>query len=500
MVSIPDEKLIEKYKKFFLQPHWFKANVFYDLGTSQDIIVLTHGQLIDKSLSVNVKPLVCIHSESLSNRFPLKNLKYKTRFRKSINDIACRGSGLILLTYNDGRGSGLAHFVLNTLKSNHGIQEDMRDYYAVCQLLKTYLKDEEFDISCGSVVWRNLQPFINSFGLNVNSYFPPEDEGDLNGDETSSSKDNGHESITNRIKDLKNQLINSSDYLNEWKNFFLNLDPKKKYLTTGIGTSEIHAMYLSHLCPMIKFCFCGQLIEENVEFDHLIVFSQGLTPNLEQFTAKYDLSKMVFITTVNENYTKSDRKDRYLRFLEKEAKFIHYKEEEPDNTLIRITGPAVVFYLIYSSLKGKLPDLKFPIPSYDFLQKIPICNSFVLVVPSKIKYLCENLRSKFFEGIFTNDLLITDGLSFAHGPFQYAMTNKSNLIICGKEMKYLEKIVKQSHLVFDFVEANDDESLVVDLEFYFDFLIYNLLLRKNSDQKEWQGKDLQSIAYEIVGA
>lgn len=41
-VKFPGDELLKKYADLAVRPYWFKVNVFYDVGTSQDYIVLTH--------------------------------------------------------------------------------------------------------------------------------------------------------------------------------------------------------------------------------------------------------------------------------------------------------------------------------------------------------------------------------------------------------------------------------------------------------------------------
>lgn len=116
LLKINNERLFSKYKTLLAKPYWFKVNVFYDIASFQDFIVLTYGDDLNGSFnssSGDILPFVRIHSESISNRFPLKNREYKKRFLKAIKAIVRRGFGMIIIFYNDGRGSGLGHFVLD---------------------------------------------------------------------------------------------------------------------------------------------------------------------------------------------------------------------------------------------------------------------------------------------------------------------------------------------------------------------------------------------------
>lgn len=41
-VKFTSEALIQKYSELTVRPYWFKVNVFYDVGASQDFIILSH--------------------------------------------------------------------------------------------------------------------------------------------------------------------------------------------------------------------------------------------------------------------------------------------------------------------------------------------------------------------------------------------------------------------------------------------------------------------------
>jgi hypothetical protein len=58
------------------------------------------------------------------------------------------GCGLILIFYNDGRGSGFGYYVLNIVKETLeerkmiGVEEDKRDYFGAIKLMKHYLCED----------------------------------------------------------------------------------------------------------------------------------------------------------------------------------------------------------------------------------------------------------------------------------------------------------------------------------------------------------------------
>ncbi|MFM8360618.1 MAG: hypothetical protein ACKOET_18870, partial [Verrucomicrobiota bacterium] len=82
-------------------PYWFRVHVYFDIVTSQEWVVLTHGRAKIYDL-----PVVRLHSESLFNRFPLTNMDNRDKFKRSVRHIVHYGVGAITLLYFDGRGAG----------------------------------------------------------------------------------------------------------------------------------------------------------------------------------------------------------------------------------------------------------------------------------------------------------------------------------------------------------------------------------------------------------
>merc|ERR1712196_420457 len=57
------------------EPYWLNVNMFYDVSSNLDYIVLKYKNPYNKN--INKSPIVRFHSESLFDRFPLKETLYK---------------------------------------------------------------------------------------------------------------------------------------------------------------------------------------------------------------------------------------------------------------------------------------------------------------------------------------------------------------------------------------------------------------------------------------
>lgn len=68
---------------------------------------------------------------------------------------------------------------------------------------------------------------------------------------------------------------------------------------------------------------------------------------------KWNIQKLIVITTIHENAIRKDRIPTLKRLQEDGSTIITYKEEMPDNTLVRIQGPAAG-YLICLYIKNSI--------------------------------------------------------------------------------------------------------------------------------------------------
>jgi 3,4-dihydroxy 2-butanone 4-phosphate synthase/GTP cyclohydrolase II len=128
-------------------PYWFRVHVYYDIVTGLDHVVLTHG---DPSANT---PIVRVHSESLFNRFPLKDVSQRDKYMEAVHRIVEHGTGILVLLYNDGRGAGFgAHALDKMLTESHaasdtnvaytmmGVNYDSRDYDSTFALLRHHVQ------------------------------------------------------------------------------------------------------------------------------------------------------------------------------------------------------------------------------------------------------------------------------------------------------------------------------------------------------------------------
>jgi GTP cyclohydrolase II len=135
-------------------PYWFRTHVYYDIVTSQDFVVLTHGVPGPADI-----PVIRIHGESLFHRFPLRAIAARDKMKQSIHHIVTYGAGAMLLLHNDGRGAGFGADATSCMKSDPGrtppagetrrqpgAGHDPRDYDAALLLLRHHIPNEKIQM------------------------------------------------------------------------------------------------------------------------------------------------------------------------------------------------------------------------------------------------------------------------------------------------------------------------------------------------------------------
>ena len=175
-------------------PYWFRAHVYFDIVTGEDFVILTYGKPSEKDA-----PVVRVQSESLLNRFPLTDTYNKDKYNATLKKIMEYGSGIIVLLYNDGRGSGLGAYAEDLMYTekgySHSTEEsydkigapyDRRDYEAAMRLLKEHLPGNKVQMvmnSPSSLVKKSeYAEALNKHHIYVNSWIFLESNGNLNND------------------------------------------------------------------------------------------------------------------------------------------------------------------------------------------------------------------------------------------------------------------------------------------------------------------------------
>jgi 3,4-dihydroxy 2-butanone 4-phosphate synthase/GTP cyclohydrolase II len=139
-------------------PYWFRTHVYYDIVTSRDFVVLTHG-----TPGPADAPVIRIHGESLFNRFPLRAAADRDHMKHTIRHIVTYGAGALLLLHDDGRGAGFGAYATARMMTETGqapsadeacrqlgAGHDNRDHAAAILLLRHHIPGQKIQMILNS--------------------------------------------------------------------------------------------------------------------------------------------------------------------------------------------------------------------------------------------------------------------------------------------------------------------------------------------------------------
>eukprot|EP00055_Hartaetosiga_balthica_P003092 m.6423 g.6423 ORF g.6423 m.6423 type:complete len:846 (-) comp2594_c0_seq1:51-2588(-) len=497
-------------KQIDFDPYWFKVNMFYDLGTYTDFVVLTYGDLSEGI------PLVRVHSESIFNRFPLMNDSYKEKYRRSQEEIVKNGCGIILLFHRDGRGSGLSNYVLNNTKESEtiGIKADARDAFAASQLVEYLLPEGHKTIAMlySSSSRIGLEDALAKQGITVARWIPFSDL----------DKQKGHDVIQYRINSIPY-------YLNKINVQHTKLDTSKKYVITGVGSSEAHARYFCYLVEKFQkdvsitfrpltFFESTPAMDELSKDTHLILVSQGLSPHACVPLNFWEPAKTTLFTAVTEKNKNEDKAAIVKRIREAGGSVITCPLEDEYLTLIRFVGPFCCYFGMYQYV-STTPLLDFDqrkvvatlfraqskTPPTGWITSAMECSRVIVVGTFNISPYWHNLLYKLEEGPFVSMVRGTELLEFAHGTFQnMEHQRKAGVNTCVAFIgcdSNKDALAQAREMLGDkypcWVVNSDlpDELKILEFETVFNYLVLAWIEKKGIDQVAWAGKERQGILY-----
>lgn len=168
--------------KLLTTPYWFRVHVYFDTITGEDFVVLTYGDL-----KTDESPVVRLHSESIFNRFPVKDMDNREKFKSTIKEIVQYGVGLIVMLYNDGRGAGFGAYAQDKMLTELGLSKDTnesyqklgvsydrRDYDAAVMLLKHHIQGNKVQMVMNSpaslIKKKEYSEALNKYNIDVEEW------------------------------------------------------------------------------------------------------------------------------------------------------------------------------------------------------------------------------------------------------------------------------------------------------------------------------------------
>lgn len=307
----------------------------------------------------------------------------------------------------------------------------------------------------------------------------------------------------------------------------------RRAVVTGIGSSEAHARYLvwllnsftdipAEFVPLVQFVhWVGPEFHDRT----LIIFSQGLSQNTRiVLNQRVHFAHTVLFTAATDGGLRAagrtDRAELLAQLRDDGVELVPFSLENEYTILIRTIGPACGFLaarLWVQTLPGtRLPPLHphdvlaayaravADTPAEDFARRhAEFRHGFVLVVSPALVHCGHNLVCKFVEGLYWPAPLVTDLLSFAHGPFQQLADATRPVVIVHTETP---PELDLRNRALGMCAALKIEPIIVSLkgsrtiapleaEALFNPVILRLVHLLGVDQLNWPGKGLDAPLY-----
>lgn len=492
----------KKYKQ--QNPYWFQVHLYFDVSSNLDYIMLEYKNPYKKE--IENRPLVRFHSESLLDRFPLTETLYQDRYKKSILQIVENGYGFLLLFYRDGRGSGLGYYLLNQKHLNQkiGIKRDSRDYYAAVQLLQHHIKEKEIDMLYSNFSKYNIQQVFNKYQIKVRNWINIDD-----------NDKKGVLSICNRVFQTPILLRKNKNHNK------LTFDSNNKYIITGIGSSKSHAYYFIYLAQ--KYYNIDILFQPLISFsniDHvdktLIVISQGLSYNTHPIIKKWNFRNIILLSGKSIQTNSCPQKINILQQLHSNnCKTFFFDDDNPDDTLVRITGPVSGLYFIYNLIVPEQLQYSLQLDEIVNYQKVftPEITNYIIQQRKTINLyiICNNpeiefvkdIANRIMEVLFCHNPCVKSYFEFAHGTYQSSLYLENNFYICIEDqltdnfIQLFEPELLQNRLIILKSSNNIPELKIIDYQLTINYWIEELVQHTGFNYKQWKGKNKQAIIYNI---
>lgn len=419
----------------WLDPQDFVVLEYADPGTNLDV-----GQ----PPPIEGMPLLRYHSESVFNRFPVKNPLYRHRYQRSVLKIVENGWGIISLFFHDGRGRGLGSIFVD--RSSRGMVEDTRDFAGATWVMKRHLRGVAAVRVLGSRDHPAITDALLEHGVAVREWVyvgdPVTDKGHaLLRERISAIPERIMETLGSPVPPLPgSELLGSADFV-----------------ITGVGSSEAHSHYLAQLLrdytphtarfvPLEAFLHESALVTTMTTTPPparrsrpsvLVVFSQGLSPNSWAALGHMDSFDRVVLFTAVTDASHSPKKLSWLERTRAHAGggvVVTFPLEDEYGILVRVVGPIAGFLRAYQCVRSwfspDLPDPAMVLPMVKRADETRAPEAFVralksdqlrdlqILAPYPMSGYMLNAAKKFEEGMMLITPTVSDYLSFPHGRHQ----------------------------------------------------------------------------------
>jgi creatinine amidohydrolase len=299
-------------------------------------------------------------------------------------------------------------------------------------------------------------------------------------------------------------------------------DAVRRFVATGVGSSEAHARLLVHLLAERLGLDARYLPPSALEAgggcarpdDVLVVVSQGLSPTARfALTEPYRWRAVVVITAVDRD-----------PLLAAATLVVHFPGAGEYGTLVRVTGPMAGYLAAYRLARAvgvrlgradALPPLDADVLAARVAQaaeRLPEMDlgppdmPLAFVTSGTYGDLTCNLRFKVLEGMLRPMPPAWDLLHVAHGPFQQAFPGRATFLAltradAGGEGELLGRLAAMldpaRHRLVRLVATLPGALAILEHEALLDALLLRDIAARHVDQVRWPGRGREAPLYEL---
>jgi hypothetical protein len=352
----------------------------------------------------------------------------------------------------------------------------------------------------------------------------------------------GHEILAQRLASIPGvaeEYLNALLAQNAWEEKG-DLAGVREITISGTGSSLAHAQYLAWLLatvPQLKVrvesfdaFYSGTFVVPNSKRESLlVVISQGLSPNAQivlQNRGNFGRTALLTsVTPAGARRTGKAERAQLVEAISSEGGLVErFPLEDEYEVLVRIVGPLLGYLAAAQFAKRLGASVSTPDPAtirkaLESALDVSSCEKgdwtyaslsrgSVVLAPAPLCSFSSNLTTKFVEGLFVPAPLLCEGLAFAHGGFQFAVSAQAPVIMLGVKksefpaqyalLKYasemclsagVRSLLLPSSLPIPFA--------ILEYEMRLNAIIVQLMREQGIPQRNWPGKGLDRALYAI---
>jgi creatinine amidohydrolase len=290
----------------------------------------------------------------------------------------------------------------------------------------------------------------------------------------------------------------------------------RRVVTTGVGTSEMHARVLAQLLDEhagipARFLPLSALAAAP-RGDLLVLFSQGLSPNAQLALARRDAWRTMLVATAVTDAA------RLAPLADADIQIATFGGENEYGTLVRLTGPITGLLCALRLATSLGARIAWDID--DIVAAVAAAAAAVADLPDDVLAgplaflttgtygaLTGNLALKVMEGLLRPLPPVWDLLHVAHGPFQQAFAGDATFIALTRDdapedealLVRLEAMLDPSrHRVVRLHAPLPAPLAAFAHEAQLDVLLLRALAAGRIDQVRWPGRDRDGAIYDLA--